>query len=193
MMAVMEFDTRRRERLISQHELIEYARLLATAVTDALHHFIGSSCAAPDCDERYLAATGAHITHMLRDLVDDIDSGYINIPRELLRTHRLDLQDLENETLRDWVKVRARLARTCFEGGKAYLAQVESLRCRIAGWAYIARFEIVLDMIERDGFNLRTDYSASKNLTSRLRMLWSVASQAFNPRQDETIPPALPA
>jgi len=29
---------------------------------------------------RYLAVTGAHITHMLRDAVEDAEAGYYNIP-----------------------------------------------------------------------------------------------------------------
>ena len=42
MMAVMIFDTQRRGRFISQSELSTYTRSLATAVTDALHHFAES-------------------------------------------------------------------------------------------------------------------------------------------------------
>jgi hypothetical protein len=41
MMAVMCFDAERQGRLISQSELDEYTRALATAVTEALHYFIG--------------------------------------------------------------------------------------------------------------------------------------------------------
>jgi lysine/ornithine N-monooxygenase len=41
MMQVMEFDAKRRGRLISQVELNEYTRWLATAVTEAMHYFIG--------------------------------------------------------------------------------------------------------------------------------------------------------
>ena len=41
MMAVMTFDAERRGRLISHDELNRYALGLATAVTEALHYFIG--------------------------------------------------------------------------------------------------------------------------------------------------------
>ena len=51
MMQVMDFDARRRGRLISQIELNEYTRWLATAVTDNLHHFIGHGEYSPR-DER---------------------------------------------------------------------------------------------------------------------------------------------
>jgi len=41
MMRVMAFDADRRGRVISRAELAEYTLSLATAVTEALHHFIG--------------------------------------------------------------------------------------------------------------------------------------------------------
>ena len=86
MMAVMAFDANRRGRLISQLELTAYADALATAVTEALHYFIGHHAAAPSSELRYLAATGAHITHMLRDTVEDTTAGYYNIPGDYLLT-----------------------------------------------------------------------------------------------------------
>ena len=65
MMSVMAFDTERRGRAVDQSELDNYTHWLAVAVTEAMHYFIGHNCAAP-CDEnRYLAVSGAHITHML--------------------------------------------------------------------------------------------------------------------------------
>ena len=63
MMRVMDFDARRRGRLISQSELNEYTRWLASAVTEAMHYFIGNGAYAPLDETRYLAATAAHITH----------------------------------------------------------------------------------------------------------------------------------
>ena len=62
MMAVMAFDADRRGRLISSFELHNYTHWLAVSVTEALHHFIGHGCRAPQNELRYLAATGAHIS-----------------------------------------------------------------------------------------------------------------------------------
>ena len=88
MMAVMVFDADRRGRLISQAELAEYSRWLATAVTEAMHYFIGHDCASPRTKARYVAVTAAHIVHMLRDTHEDCAAGYVNIPREYLRVPR---------------------------------------------------------------------------------------------------------
>ncbi len=169
MMAVMSFDARRRWHVVSQQALNDYSRWLATAVTEALHFFIGHDCPTPHNQTRYRAATAAHISHMLRDSAADIAAGYFNIPHEFLLAHDLDPCDLENEAYRQWAQSRVALARDYFSAGKRYLRQVPNLRCRLAGYAYIARFTGVLDALERDGFRLRTDYSTQTGLAAELR------------------------
>ncbi len=180
MMAVMVFDAERRGRLISQAELAEYTRWLATAVTEALHYFIGHNCASPRSEIRYLAVTAAHITHMLRDTLEDTTTGYFNIPLEFIQLHRIDPRDVESTAYQTWVQSRVKLARVYFEAGRNYFAQVENPRCRIAGYAYTARFEGVLDAIERDGYRLRSGYPECKSLTAGMRMGLSALSMAFN-------------
>jgi phytoene/squalene synthetase len=190
MMAVMDFDARRRDRLISQAELTTYTRWLSTAVTDALHHFIGNKCFSPQIENRHLAATGAHIAHMLRDTLDDLQAGYFNIPREVLEKHRITPWDVQSEPYRMWVKERVDLARSCFKAGQEYLSKVENLRCRIAGHTYIGRFEPVLDAIERDQYVLRSDYSECKSLKTGWRICLSALSQSRHYRQVRTSLPA---
>jgi len=183
MMAVMAFDAERRGRLIAQEELAGYTRWLAVAVTEALHHFIGNGDASPRGEARYLAATAAHITHMLRDTLEDTRAGYFNIPRECLEPHAILPYDVASDAYRRWVHGRVQLAQSYFKAGKTYLAQVENLRCRIAGYAYIGRFEGVLDAIGREGYRLRSDYRDSKSLEAKLRMTWSALSLAIKPRR----------
>ena len=158
MMAVMAFDADRRGRLISQLELNQYTGWLAAAVTEALHHFIGHASASPHGRLRYLAVTGAHITHMLRDTLEDAKVGYYNIPREVIVANGIAPWDVESRIYRAWVKERVHKARACFRAGRDYLARVENLRCRIAGYAYIRRFEVALNCIEREGCLLRAEY-----------------------------------
>ncbi len=88
MMDVMVFDAGRRGRVISQAELTEYTRKLATAATEAIYFFIGHDDPSPCHEARYLAVTAAHITHMLRDTLEDVDNGYFNIPSEVLAVAR---------------------------------------------------------------------------------------------------------
>ena len=168
MMFVMTFDAERRGRLISADELQHYQGSLAAAVTEALHFFIGHGSFSPHGPARYLAVEGAHVTHMLRDAVEDNELGYVNIPREFLRANGISPSDIHSRAYRSWVRSRVELARSYFEAGRRYLSQVSSLRCRLAGYAYMRRFEGVLDSIERDGYLLRRDYSVAKGVRSQL-------------------------
>ncbi len=179
MMAVMAFDARRRGRLISQAELTAYTSALAAGVTEALHYFIGHKQPSPQTSARYLAVAAAHITHMLRDTCEDVAAGYFNVPREFLDAHGIGPSQVNSDAYRLWVRNRVRLARVYFESGKRYLAQVRNLRCRLAGYAYVARFEWVLDAIEADHYQLRPDYSDRKSLRAGLSMAWSALSTSL--------------
>lgn len=181
MMEVIDFDAHRQGRLISQLELARYTRYLATSVTETLLYFIGHDRPSPRNETRYLAATGAHIAHMLRDTMEDIQAGFFNIPREYLAANRIGPQDVESEPYRAWVEERAKLARAYFKSGKDYLAQVENIRCRIAGYAYIARFELFLDAIERIDYRLAPEYPQGNGLGAGIRMCGSALSLALLP------------
>jgi phytoene/squalene synthetase len=171
MMQVMAFDASRRGRLISAEELANYTRWLAVAVTEAMHHFIGHDSPSPPDETRYLAVSAAHITHMLRDTYCDVQAGYFNIPHEFLDAQGIDPSDIGSEGYRAWVKRRVRLARGYFDAGRTYLARVASLRSRLAGYAYAFRFEQVLDLIERESYQLRPAYPERKTLQSGFRMV----------------------
>jgi len=176
LMAVMAFDAERKGRLISEAELSEYSRLLATAVTEAMHYFIGHDHPSPRNAARYLAVTGAHVTHMLRDTFEDVEAGYYNIPREVLEAHKIDAADVTSEAYRAWVRSRVELAREYFRAGRQCLAGVKSARCWVAAYAYMARFESVLAAIEREDYRLRAEYQDCKSLKTCLRMVWNVVT-----------------
>jgi phytoene/squalene synthetase len=179
---VTEFDARRRGRPVTQDELDAYTHDLAVSVTEALHHCIGHGCGCPRDESRYVAVTGAHVAHMLRDLAEDVAAGYLNLPAGLLADDvRPDdlLDHLQTPAVRAWVRDRVELARSCFATGRRYLAQVESARCRLAGHAYVARFEWVLDAIERDGCALRAAYPQRATFRGGLRIAADGARSAL--------------
>ena len=180
MMTVMIFDAERRGQVISQAELSGYSRSLAVAVTEAMYHFIGHDDPSLSHEARYLAVTAAHITHMLRDALEDARVGYINIPREYLQQRGLSPQDVESWTYREWVCGRVKLARMYFKAGREATAQVRNLRCRLAGYAYTARFEWMLRIIEHDNYCLRTEYPERKSLWASLWMVWSTLTSMFS-------------
>jgi len=173
MMAVMVFDTERRGKVISQAELSGYSRTLAVAVTEAMYYFIGHDTPSPPHEARYLAVNAAHITHMLRDAFEDVAAGYFNLPREYLREHWLLPQDVKSLAYREWVYGRVQLARIYFEASRNATAQVKNWRCRLAGYAYTARFKWMLRTIERDGYHLRAEYPERKSVRAGLWTAWS--------------------
>jgi len=179
MMAVMEFDAVRRGRVISQPELTEYSHLLAIAVTDAMYYFIGHDDPAPKDKTRYLAVTAAHITHMLRDTQEDIGNLYFNIPGEYLRANNISPRDVEDRAYQAWVCNRVKLALKYFKAGEGNIRQVKNLRCRLAGYAYTARFKWILRTIERDNYCLRSEYPERKSLWAGLWMSWTILASMF--------------
>ncbi len=179
MMAVMHFDAERRGQVITEAKLSGYSRALAVAVTEALYYFIGHDDPSPCHEARYLAVTAAHITHMLRDAFEDAEAGYYNIPREYLQAHGLSPRDVESQAYREWVCGRVQLARMYFKAGRECTARVKNLRCRLAGFAYTARFEWMLRAIERDNYCLRSEYPERKSLRAGLWMGWSSLASMF--------------
>lgn len=180
MMDVMIFDMRRRGQFISQAELSEYSHKLARAVTEAMYYFIGHDDGSPCHEGRYLAVTAAHIVHMLRDALEDADHGYFNIPREYFTIHGISAEDVKSQAYRDWVCGRVQLAREYFKMGRECTAQVKNFRCRLAGYAYTARFEWMLNAIERDHYCLRYGYPERKSLPAGLWMSWLTLTSMFD-------------
>jgi len=180
MMDVMVFDANRRGRTISQVELFEYSRKLSVAVTEALYYFIGHNDPTPVHEARYLAVTAAHITHMLRDAVEDVEDGYFNIPQEYLKLRNILPNDLTSQAYREWVCGRVQIAHEYFRLGLECTTKVKNVRCRLAGFAYTARFEWMLRTIERDQYCLRSEYPERKGLHAALWMAWSALVSIFS-------------
>ncbi|MFC2058344.1 squalene/phytoene synthase family protein [Chloroflexota bacterium] len=172
MLASIEFDALRRGRLISQQELKWYSECVGKSVTDGIQYFIGNGHSYPVSDSRYMAAIGAHLSHLLRDMVDDIASGFVNIPYEYLEAHGISPENLDSAPLRDWVRGQVEQARQYFRDGKCYLSKLNVLRCKIAGYWYCARFEGILDTIECDEYALRDSYNERRKLYTYLNIFW---------------------
>jgi phytoene/squalene synthetase len=170
MMGVIDFDAQRRGELVSAEKLTWYSQTLGASVVDAIQFFIGHNHSYPETSNRYLAGIAAHIAHMLRDMREDIADGFVNIPREYIDQHDLKLDDYEQPALRSWVRQRVNQAREMFRQGKRYLDKLSVLRVKIVGNWYAARFDGVLDTIERDDYVLREDYGNRRRLSNWLRM-----------------------
>lgn len=175
-LAILEFDAERKNRLIGQNDLDWYSSYLAKSVTDGIQYFICNCFPYPASEYQYLAAEGAHVTHMLRDLVGDISEGYINIPGEYIQVNNVVEIDTNDPIIQEWVRDRVSLARRYFKEGKRYLEDLEILRCKIAGYWYCAQFEFILDRIEADNFKLRPEYKGRQKISTWLKMAWIAVS-----------------
>ena len=180
MMSVMAFDVERCGRWITQAELSQYTLWLATAVTEYMFYFIGHNDPPPQGGARYHAVYGAHVVHMLRDMVGDIELGYVNIPAEVLENGKISINKFDEPAFRKWVFERVRLAHDYFDAGRNYISQVKNFRCRLAGFSYLARFEWMLRAIEKDQYCLRAAYPERKYLRTALWMAWRVIASFLN-------------
>ena len=162
---IIEFDAHRKNQLISQEQLDWYSQRLGIAVTDAIQYFVRNGHPYPDGENRYAAATAAHITHMLRDMRQDIDVGYFNFPAEYSD------YEIDSHEFKEWVRSRVLAARDGFRLGKSYIDSLDVLRCKLAGYWYCTRFEDILDVIEADAYHLRENYSRRYKISVWLRMV----------------------
>ncbi|MBU1077803.1 MAG: squalene/phytoene synthase family protein [Spirochaetes bacterium] len=181
MFAIIEFDAKRKGRVVSDKDLKWYVKSLGRSVIDGLQYFIGNGHPYPDTDttDRYYSAEAAHITHLLRDMVEDTANGFINIPREYIKKHKIDPKKIIDHDIRDWVRGQVDLARKFFKEGKMYIDRLDVLRCRIVGHWYCARFESILKLIEKDNYILRPKYNEYRNLFAWLKVGWLGASVTF--------------
>jgi phytoene/squalene synthetase len=163
-MAVIEFDASRKGRLVTRQELTAYSAWLATAVMDGIQYFIGNGHPYPKTPDRTQAVLGAHIAHMLRDTLEDLPAGFVNIPSEDIQARSIRLEDVESESFHFWVREQVERARFCLRAGKRYIDTMDVLRCKLAGAWYCARFEWFLNAIQRDGYRLRYAYPERQNL-----------------------------
>jgi hypothetical protein len=70
-------------------------------------------------------------------------------------------------------------ARAFFRTGRAYIARVESLRCRLAATLYTDNFEGVLETIEQDGYRLRAEYPPAQGASATLKIMEAFLKSAF--------------
>ncbi len=180
MMNVMEFDVERCGRVISQIELSQYTLWLSKAVTEYMFYFIGHRDTPPQGANRYHAVCGAHVVHMLRDMVGDIELGYYNIPSEIIDAEHISLDHTSDEPFRKWVYVRGQLAHEYLNTGRQYISQVKNFRLRLAGFSYLARFEWQLRAIEQDQYCLRLAYPERKHIKAALWMVLRVIASFLN-------------
>lgn len=169
---IIEFDAARKGSPVTGKELEWYSETLSVAVIDCIEYFINHGFAYPKSPKQYRAAVGAHIVHMLRDYYEDLDEGFINIPKEYLDKHGIDPGETGTTAFQNWVRGQVTLARRYLSQGMEYWAELPVLRGKLAAFWYCSRFENVLDTIENDGYVLRHRYRRKHNPARYVAILW---------------------
>lgn len=169
MLQCLAFDGERRHQVLDREQLDWYSEALGRSYTDSQQYFIGHGHPYPRGPERCVAGATAHRVHVLRDFLLDLSMGYINIPSEEIEAYEVDLANVNDAHFREWVRDRVQAAREGFCVGKAYLNRLDVLRCKLVGYIYCLRYELVLDSIEKDSHHLRESYALGR--WGRLRFL----------------------
>ena len=86
------------------------------------------------------------------------------------------------------MRSRVALANAYFRTGLENMVRVKNWRCRLAGFAYIARFEWMANAIERDGYRLRAAYPERKSLKAGLWMVSRTLAGVFGLYRPATAP-----
>jgi hypothetical protein len=132
----MQFDTRRRGRLIGAAALDAYVVQLGSTVFRYLQHF-----AAPEAtlDDRFAAvAARAYLyADALIDLRHDLRLGIVNVPEEDIVRYRLSL-DLDDPHLRAWMARRAAFVLEQFEQALGLARRLESRPLRLLSRLYLS-------------------------------------------------------
>lgn len=107
---------------------------------------------------RYDEGVACKLAHMLRDFIEDLNQGTMNISRDDLEKYEINLDKVNNENFRLWVRDQVMFAGECFRLGRRNLSNSSQLRYKIASNLYCAKYEDILAMIEQDKYFLRSDY-----------------------------------
>jgi len=177
MFSALECDSYRRGTVVSSKELAQYSYWLGRSYTKALQACIAYPYEYPDHGYKYYAGVGAHITHIVRDLFEDLAMGYINISKEDIRRYSIDIRCPTATSLRAWTQKTVLSARKYLNWGKLYLNTLPIFRCRLMGYLYCSRYEMVLDAIEDANYDLSMNRSES---VRKGKYYWQAISNAIS-------------
>ncbi len=154
MFDVFEFDARRMNKVSNAKSLLDYSLKLSHAYTTLLVMFLKPEYKAHKQDIQL--AHGCHLVHMLRDYYEDQKLGYLNIPAE--EKSKLDLDNPESDTFRQWVKQRVSFIEEKLNNGKKTVIRTPFIRIQLIALLYCFRYETIIRQLKANGFQLKRNY-----------------------------------
>ena len=105
----LEFDSNRRNKLLSNEELNSY-------IDNNVRPYVNISLAIfnqshVQKEGIYLTAKAGFVIDYIYSLRDDINLGYVNISKEDIRNYNINLSDLNSIEIRNWIKDKLNLVK----------------------------------------------------------------------------------
>jgi phytoene/squalene synthetase len=157
MFSVLKHDLDRDRAPWSAEEMYEFICLESKSYINMIRFSCGETGNYKGAN-RYDEGVACKLAHLLRDFVEDLNQGTMNISRDDLQKYEINLDKGNHENFRLWVKDQVMLAGERFRMGKHNLSNSSRLRYKIASQLYCAKYEDILAMIEKDNYFLRAKY-----------------------------------
>lgn len=153
-------------RLMSQYRLESESYLRAIAAASELD--VTASVPPPGHE----AALGAKLAHVLRDLLEDVKNGRLNLSLEEIASHRLSVHDFRaresSAAVREWVANRARLGMLLLREGLASSAAAKSTRYSMMVAILATKYQVYLHRVKLRGFRLSKTITLAQPATAAL-------------------------
>jgi len=157
MFSVSMHDLERNGAPTPAKEMDEFIYVESKSFINMIRFFCGETGGYDGADE-YDEGIGCKLVHLLRDFIEDLDQGCVNISRDDMEKYRINLDNVNNDNFRAWVRDRVELVRERFRRGKRNLSNSRRLRYKIASYLYCAKYEDILTIIEKDNYYLRSEH-----------------------------------
>lgn len=173
MFSVLMRDLERNGAPTPAKEMDEFIYVESKAFINMIRFFCGET-GGYDGADKYDEGVGCKLVHLLRDFIEDLDQGYVNISQDDMERYRINLDNINDDNFQAWVRDQVELAREHFRKGKHNLSNSKRLRYKIASYLYCAKYEDILAITEKDNYRLRSEYK--RTLVQKVRFLHRLIS-----------------
>jgi len=152
MFSIFYFDLRRYKRFPDKKEFLEYSERIAIASQRGMRYFLQDKNLDKDVD--ISTALGSHYLHLVRDFVIDLKYGYYNISGQEKEEYNVDIEKVNDENFRRWVKHRVKIVENMFRKSSVVSRNV-NIKCRLMQKLYLLRYKRVISKIKRDNYFIK--------------------------------------
>ncbi|MEW6621298.1 MAG: squalene/phytoene synthase family protein [bacterium] len=153
MFSAIEYDIQRENLIPQKKELYKFIEIEVTSYLNTFLFFCKPKGNYSLSSKPYGGIACKQI-HILRDFIEDLYQGWINIPVEDIGDYKIELNYINTPSFRQWVQEKVKFAEDYFLIEKQNLKTVPSLRYKLAVVALFAKYEFILKRIKKNKFYL---------------------------------------